>query len=382
MTAIDKLKGSCAGCFACYNVCPERAIEMKLSSEGFYVPYVNEKCNNCGLCEKVCPVLYAPKIERYKVPICYAAWSMNEEIRMKSSSGGVFSELAIDFLRRDGVVYGVVWGKNCVPVHYRATDEEALEKMRGSKYVPSYVGNSYREALNDLEKGNDVLFSGTPCQIAALNKLIELLNVDDSRLCTIDVVCHGVPSLAVFHKYLKYAFGGKKIKSINFRDKELGWSNYQVKVEFEDGSFYSSRYSNNPFYAGYLLNLYLNNICYACPFSKVPRQGDLTLGDFWGAPENLKNEKGVSVVLVNSEKGERILKNLKGIKAFEVPLETATKSNPRIISGNLKKPKSRSKALKANNFKEVAKIIRLEKYKMKALHLIKIPYYAIRRLRR
>jgi len=155
-----------------------------------------------------------------------------------------------------------------------------------------------------------------------------------------------------------------------------------VKVEFEDGSFYSSKHYDDFFFAGFLLNLYLNNICYACPFSKVPRQGDLTLGDFWGAPENLKNEKGVSVVLVNSEKGERILKNLKDIKAFEAPLKTATKSNPRIISGNLKKPKSRSKALKANNFKKVAKIIRLEKYKMKALHLIKIPYYAIRRLRR
>ena len=341
--AIEKIKEKCAGCFACYNVCPQNAINMELSPEGFYIPKLNETCTDCGLCEISCPVLSYPQLKRYPTPITYASWSKDEKVRMKSSSGGVFSELAKTIIEKGGVVYGVIWDNNFFPKHERTTNEKTLEKMRGSKYVPSYVGDAYNKVVEDLKNGKFVLFSGTPCQVAALNKIIEIKNVDNTKLFTVDIVCHGVPSLLVFQKYLRYVSKGKIIENVSFRDKETGWSKYQVKIRFEDGSFYTSKHYEDPFFIGFLQNLYLNTICYECPFSKIPRQGDITLGDFWGAPKNLKNEKGVSIVLVNSKKGAKLLEQVKRLELVEVPINIAVKENPRITSGKLSKPEKREK---------------------------------------
>lgn len=383
--AIEKIKEKCAGCFACYNVCPQNAINMELSPEGFYVPKVNESCTNCELCEISCPVLSYPQLERYSTPITYASWNKDEKVRMKSSSGGIFSELAKTIIEKGGVVCGVIWDNNFSPKHERATNKKTLEKMRGSKYVPSHVGDAYNRVVEDLKNRKPVLFSGTPCQVAALNKIIEEKNVDETKLFTAEIVCHGVPSLVAFHKYLKYISKGKIIKNISFRNKGAGWSKYQVKIEFEDSSFYTSKHYKDPFLIGFLQNLYLNTICYECPFSKIPRQGDITLGDFWGAPKDLKNEKGVSTVLVNSKKGDELLEQVKGLELVEVPINIAVKGNPRITSGKLSKPEIKGKMLevaKKEDFDKILKIITREKRKRRVIFLVKLPILAFRKILR
>ena len=158
-----------------------------------------------------------------------------------------------------------------------------------------------------------------------------------------------------------------------------------MKIKFEDGSFYTSKHYEDPFFAGFLQNLYLNTICYECPFSKIPRQGDITLGDFWGAPKNLKNEKGVSIVLVNSKKGAKLLEQVKRLELVEVPINIAVKENPRITSGKLNKPEKREKILevaKKEDFNKILKIITREKRKRRIIFLVKLPLLAFRKILR
>ncbi|HDH43807.1 MAG TPA: 4Fe-4S dicluster domain-containing protein [Thermococcus sp.] len=354
---------NCIGCFACYNVCPNEAIRIDLTNEGFYVLQINEfKCSDCGLCDKVCPILNLP-IANEDRPVAYASWSKDPEVRVKSSSGGVFSELAKYVLKNGGIVYGVALDENMTAKHIRVDTEDELEKLRGSKYIPSFVGNAYREAIEELKR-KQVLFSGTPCQIAALNNIVKVSKVKINNLITVDIVCHGVPSLKVFRMYLDYISKGRKVRKMSFRDKELGWSNYQIKIEFEDGVVYKATHRfgkvQDPFFKVYLMDLCLNKVCYNCPFSRIPRQGDITLGDFWGVPEDLKDEKGVSIVLVNNKKGKDFLEKVEGLEKMEVSLKLAAKSNKRIVSGDLSVPKAREKVLTAYNFEEIVRIARKE----------------------
>jgi len=368
----------CSGCFGCFNACPHDAIEMIISEEGFYIPNVNEdKCINCGICQKVCPVISVAPVDRFSKPIAYSAWSKSDKTRLTSSSGGIFSELADIILEQDGVVYGVVWDERFHPMHARATknEKETLEKMKGSKYVPSYVGNTYKTVVKDLSEGRKVLFSGTPCQVAALNNFISLKKVDKSNLYTVEIVCHGVPSLIVWESYLERIskkIGKRRITSVKFRDKSAGWSNLTLRIEFDDRRPYVSSWGSDWFCWGFLQNYYLNNLCYDCPFSKIPRQGDVTIGDFWGVPKELYDERGVSIVLVNSEKGKELVeKVLERVILVPIELEIVyetTKINSKIISGKLKKPKQREEIITAarkNGFEAVIEKLMFEKSKKK-----------------
>jgi len=341
---------NCTGCFACYNSCPYNAIEMVENDEGFYHPYINENCTHCGVCQKFCPVINPIRFGDKFSPKFYAGWSKNDETRTNSSSGGIFPELARYILENGGVVFGVAWDENLLPVHVKVTDVDELPQLIGSKYVQSNVGMAHKEALSELRKGKTVLFSGTPCQIAGLNTFLKYSKSKD-KMITVGVVCHGVPSTLIFRKYLKWVKKkyNKKVVGIEFRNKQKGWENYQVVLKLSGGINIQEHYLLNPFYRGYLQNLYLRHSCYHCQFSTISRYEDITLGDFWGVPEELKDVRGVSVVIANTSKGLRLLKTLKNIERIElveVDMETATQKNPRIVTGSFPIPEIRSQLLK------------------------------------
>ncbi|MEM2888471.1 MAG: Coenzyme F420 hydrogenase/dehydrogenase, beta subunit C-terminal domain [Candidatus Bathyarchaeia archaeon] len=380
--AIEVVKERCSGCFGCFNVCPSKAISMELNAEGFYVPIIDKtKCVGCGKCQEICPLISLPVLERFQEPLVYASWSKDERIRLTSSSGGVFTELARTILNKGGVVYGVVWSNDFVPIHVRAESLEVLEGMKGSKYIQSYVGETYHKIIEELDDGIPILFSGTPCQIAALNKIVKEKTY--SNLYTVDIVCLGVPSLTFFKKYIMCTTDGRKIKSIDMRDKSKGWSKYQINIKFEDGTSYVSSYRKDSFFFGYLSTLFLNHVCYNCPLSQVPRQGDVTLGDFWGIGKPLRDERGVSVVLINSANGEELVRSTSNLMLFPFKLQDATKCNRRIINGKLKKPNNREMLIKVINETECKKFIEIlewEKTKYKFMYIMKLPYLALKRM--
>jgi len=343
-------KNECTGCSACYNICPTKAIDMVFSEEGFYVPKIDENlCTNCGKCLTVCPVENMPSLEdRFSNPKTYVAWSLDESIRMSSSSGGIYPELARKVLEQKGTVFAVGWSNEWLPEHKEIVDWEQIPETQGSKYVQSKVGLTYAKTLDQIKQGRKVLFVGTPCQVAGLRSVIRNCVSDElnSKLVLVDLVCHGACSAQVFRKYLYENFGLLNVTSINFRDKHVGWSKFQFRITHKNKEEYAVLHYKDSFFYGFLRNLYLANLCYNCPFSKIPRQGDITLGDFWGVPEKYKDEKGVSVVLVNSKKGEEIFSELiehKRVFAEQMPLETATKSNRRIISGKMTLPWERER---------------------------------------
>lgn len=332
----------CTGCFACYNSCPKDVIQMELNEEGFYIPIVNDKkCSNCNICQEYCPVIreQSGALSGNKLYKVCAALSTNKTVRLESSSGGIFTELAKFVIKNGGVVFGAAWDENWRVIHIIAKNKDGIANLRGSKYLQSYIGYTYKEILELLKENIKVLFVGTPCQVAALKNF-----TNDKNLITIDLVCHGVPSIKVFELYIYYLFHGEKITSISFRNKKTGWEKFCIRIETQSGKVYTKRHFLDPFFSGFLKNVYLRRSCYGCPFNKIPRYGDITLGDYWGVPQNLKNEEGVSVVLINSEKGLKIFEKIiesRRITAFETDIGIATKENPRIITGNFSIPDSR-----------------------------------------
>lgn len=313
---------NCTGCFGCYNSCHLNAIEMKYDEEGFYKPYILSNCVNCGQCEKACPVIQIENNNRCEKS--YAAWSKDKEIILNSSSGGIFSELALEILNENGIVYGVGW-ENGEVKHKRIDKKEDLKELRGSKYLPSFVGESYKQVIKDLKNNKKVLFSGTPCQIAALNKTVK-----NDNLITVDLICHGMPSHKAYEKYCKENFK-KKIEKVDFRNKGTGWTNYSL-------IYYSNILKNNlhyvdKFFFGFLRDIYLGNPCYNCKFKGTEkgdkRQADITLADFWGVPKELYNKNGVSFVVTNNKKGEEYFNKIKNrIFCKEILVEMGLKGNP------------------------------------------------------
>ena len=215
-------KSLCCGCSACYDACPKSAITMIEDKEGFLYPAIDEdKCIDCKLCEKVCPT--KNKKKNKSLLEAYAAYNTDENIRLKSSSGGVFSLIAEYVLRNQGVVYGAAFDENFEVEHLRVASVEELELLRGSKYVQSKLDGIYNLCKKDLEIGKQVLFTGTPCQVSGLKSF---LRKEYDNLVCMDIVCHGVPSRMVWRKYLEYRinFAKSKIVQIAFRLKNEGWT--------------------------------------------------------------------------------------------------------------------------------------------------------------
>lgn len=274
---------------------------MQEDEEGFLYPHVDkENCINCGLCEKVCPVIN--QSEPHKPLKVYAAKNPNEEIRMASSSGGIFTLLAERTINNGGVVFGAKFNDKWEVVHDFTETVEGIAPFRGSKYVQSTIGDNFQKAEQFLKQGREVLFTGTPCQIAGLHKY---LRKDYSNLIAVDVVCHGVPSPLVWREYLKEISGNETLKSISFRDKSTGWKSYSTKYAFKDKCI-MQKASKDIYIQGFLKNLYLRPSCYACPSKAGKSESDITIADYWGIQvkhQELDDDKGVGLILVNNEKG-------------------------------------------------------------------------------
>lgn len=331
-------KENCCGCGSCVQSCPKECISLQCDREGFYYPIVNKDiCINCGLCEKVCPLInVAEKREPINV---FAAKNHDDSIRMKSSSGGVFYDLAKSIIQQGGYVFGASFNANW-NVHHIVIDKiDDIKLLMGSKYVQSNIGNSYRKAKELLQMGCLVLFSGTPCQIAGLHKFLRNKRYDN--LLTVDFLCHGVPSPGVWHRYLeecvfyrsrRQAAAGEntvclslnlcsEIKDIKFRDKQDGWRKYRLVVSKKsvhktdkNSVWLSCIHKENPYMKGFLNDIYLRPSCYACKFKRFQSQSDITLADYWGinrvAPQ-FNDNIGVSMLFINTSKGQTVFNDIK-----------------------------------------------------------------------
>lgn len=300
----------CMGCGACAAVCHFGAIQMADNKDGFKNPVINKSlCKECMKCFNICPA-QNPTYPNSKEPLCYAAMA-KDEIRKISSSGGVFTVLAEFIINMDGYVCGAAFNDDFSVSHIIVNEIEALDRLRGSKYMQSDTNNTYAKTKELLDQNKYVLYTGTPCQIAGL---YAYLQHDYPHLFTVDLVCHGITSSKVFRKYHKDCHNGKKITHIGFKEKEpWGW-HAGMKLSFDDGSEYAAIAQKDPFFNAYLKSLAKNEACEFCTSNAIPRQADLTIGDFWGirkADPSLDDNKGTSVVLINNEKGSELFNNVK-----------------------------------------------------------------------
>ena len=353
-------KQDCCGCRACYNICPHNAISMREDEEGFIYPIIDkEKCVHCGLCQKICPVINAKSNENHSKIETIAAYTKNVKARMCSSSGGIFFELAQKILETKGVVIGAGYDENFNVIHKIIFHKEDLEELQGSKYVQSDTKDTYKETKKLLEDGKRVLYVGTPCQIAGLKAYLKR---DYEELYTCDLVCHGVPSPKVWEKYLDENKKKEKIKECYFRNKDKGWNVFSLKIIYENDKYDRKTLDKDKFLQLFLRNYSLRPSCYHCQFSKFPRVADISLGDFWRVENKyteFKDDKGTSLILINSEKGKQMFNWIKDNLYYrqDCDLEYAIKCNP-CICGSVNEPIEREqffKDLDSMTFEELSK---------------------------
>jgi len=302
----------CTGCSACMNVCPVDAVKMQYNEEGFLMPWVdNDKCIDCGECTGKCPALNT-QYKNKDVPKIFAVMA-EDDIRLKSSSGGVFTVLAEEILDQGGLVCGAAFDDKFRLSHVIINSKSELEPLKNSKYAQSNIDYAYREIKNALDSGKKVLFTGTPCQVAGIKSYI-----GDSydNFYAVDILCHGVPSELVFRKYVdevSVKHTGKKsaLKDIKFRNKDFGWNCKTIHMEFEgcDKPYDKSEDGGDMFEYVYHKNLMLRKSCSDCKFAIYPRQGDISIGDYWGITKldsSMNDRKGTSIVFLNNDKGMQL----------------------------------------------------------------------------
>lgn len=349
----------CTGCAACCNICGKKAIAMQPDKDGFLRPVIDEtKCVSCGKCSKICPVAN-PKLEQAGQPKTFAAYNQNEEERLASSSGGIFTLFAKYVLENGGAVFGAVFDEQFRVKHISVQSEDELDKLRGSKYLQSEIGKTYSEAKQLLQQGRMVLFTGTPCQIEGL---LSFLGKDYDNLYTQDLICHGVPSPLVWEKYVKYRekIASSAVQRAFFRNKKYGWKRYSVSFEFSNDTEYLQTMSEDLYMKSFLRNLSLRPSCYDCQFKKLNRLSDITVADFWGiqniAPE-MDDDKGISLVIVHSEKGQKLWESVQAlIVKKDVDLLDAIKDNSPMTT-SVSVPLNRNKFMKVVKYKRFDKCV-------------------------
>ncbi len=341
MKILDNME-SCYGWGACFNVCPTGAIEMKENTEGFLEPAVDEeKCISCGKCRQVCPSLIC-QYPNEPEPDIYA-FSAEEKVLYNSSSGGMFTFLAEHILKAGGYVVGAAYDSEFHVNHIIIHSIEELDKIRRSKYLQSFTGSTYTEVKTLLEEGESILYSGCPCQIAGL---LRFLGKEYDNLYTVDVLCHGVPSPGLFQEHLNNSYGGiENIRDVEFRSRE-GWS-VLFQVTSKNGDVKTLSDNNSVYMQSFLRDINLRSSCFQCQYSRIPRQGDMTIGDLWGAGSlNLFFEyrKGVSVVLTNNKKGMELFHNVLSTVEYEFNIQklygkgVENPCNINLLNGNIFHP--------------------------------------------
>lgn len=298
-----KYKKECSGCEACSNACPVDAIVMETDELGFKYPKVNmDTCINCNKCEIVCPFINKPSVSTPSQ--CFAVRNTDINVVKRSRSGGVFTALAEEIISRGGIVVGCVMIDPYTACHVISDNMADCALMCGSKYIQSNINDIYKRLLPVLKEGREVLFTGTPCQVSGLKRMINKRYHEN--LFFVDIICHGVSSPSVWKSYLNYL--GQRLSdtplSVNFRNKQaFGWDMHRESILWKDSG---EKVTPFTFYN----DIWLRPACHDCPFASISREGDITLGDLWSyknvAPEMNSDNMGVSSVLINSEKGIRL----------------------------------------------------------------------------
>lgn len=350
MIDLVKDSDSCCGCGACMNVCPKGAIEMREDPAGFKFPHIDtSKCIECGLCLKVCkfenPELAYPRA-------AYICQLKDENTLALSTSGGAFRAMAEKIIERGGVVFGCAYTENkdgLVPTTIAVDNIEELPKLSGSKYVQSEMGFAYKKAKGFLDKGRLVLFSGTPCHISGL---YGYLGKPYDNLYTTDLICHGVPNLKMFQSELlriekKYK---SAVKSFCFRDKRIAaWGKYKYSFELENGEIHNGILYDSAYLDLFLKGEIIRDSCTKCPYARQERVSDITIGDAWGAeiahPDFEKSrggdfnfKKGLSLALINTERGENFFSDLCALKSQQVDYKGMAKFNKLLNSPTRQSP--------------------------------------------
>lgn len=328
----------CTGCTSCANTCPHHAITMQADGEGFLYPTIDKNlCVECGLCMKRCPILFPARQKNESNPKAFALWSYPD--RTISSSGGAFSAFARNVMKKRGKVWGAAFVGKLKCKHVEVDSLDGLVALRGSKYVQSELDSVFSRIKGELQHGIQVLFCGTPCQVAGLQAY---LHKEYENLLTLDLACHGVPSDAVFKAYIKKLSAKKRTNIDNFGFRRLNGWGFAPAVEI------TSKWC--PIYG--IDNLYMRAFdcsalfrlsCYSCPYARIPRIGDCTIADFWGIgrhgkPFKQNVLKGVSLVLVNNKKGEDAISQLEDVFMEQRTLEESLVENHNITSPSVPHP--------------------------------------------
>ncbi|MCI8482469.1 MAG: 4Fe-4S dicluster domain-containing protein [Clostridia bacterium] len=339
-------KNKCTGCSSCLNICPKNCITMKEDEYGILMPNINEEeCIDCKACKRICPE--NNNIE-FKNPIkVYAAWSLNDSTRKKSASGGIAYEMYKHIIKNNGVAVGTEFDENLNLVHKIATSMEEVDKFRGSKYVQSSIGTTFEQTKRFLKEGKRIIFIGTPCQINGLQNFMK--NEDMDNIITVDLICHGVPPIKYLKEYLEYINLNNKIDNITFR----GENNEYITAYKNEKIVYKKNKKEDFYYKSFYNGLFNRENCYQCRYARKERVGDITIGDFWGLgkknPFNYDITDGVSLVLINSEKGYKFISEINA-KIFlqERTIEEALQGNKQLNHPIVKNKKT-------DEFKELYK---------------------------
>ncbi len=360
-----KNKEDCCGCNACTVICPNKCISMSNDEEGFFYPTVDKEiCIDCNLCENVCPILKKRVIivKRFEVPIIYAAYNSDMEVRLDSTSGGIFSALAEKIFFMKGYVAGAIFNEDHTVSHIITNNRERLSEIRSSKYLQSFTNSLYSDVEHLLENKEKVLVCATPCQITAL---YAYLNREYDDLITCDFICKGVNSPKVFIKYiemLEQQYNSRVVR-IKFKNKTFGWHRFSTKIDFANGKSYIKDRYNDLFMIGYLQSgNFARPSCYTCNFKGFPQKADITLADFWGIENidpSMDQDCGTSLIMINSDKGFSFFESLgDAIFKKEFKKEDAEKGNLAMnfpLKAINNDRKAFFEALDMHSFKQVAK---------------------------
>lgn len=325
-------ESDCTGCGACYSVCPKHAITMCEDAKGFLSPVIDESvCVNCMACVKHCPILTCKSANEVPETV-NACWHKDDDVRMKSSSGGAFSAIAEFVLSQGGFVWGAAYDEELKLKYQCIENISEIDKLRRSKYLQCEVGNTFLEIKKQLLQCRLVLFCGTSCHIRGLYEVVG----KNDNLITIDFICHGVPSPKVFRKYIEWIQKkyNDRLISFNFRDKRYGWDNGVLTVgDFEHIGERVFMNSENSYFYGMLHDMFIRPCCHDCKCNGLTRMSDFTIADFWGIGRKLKFKeerqklKGISMVALNTAKAKQILKKLNNIESVQRPINEAFEGN-------------------------------------------------------
>ena len=338
-------KQRCCGCHACVQRCPKACITLIPDAEGFSYPQVDlSRCIDCGLCEKVCPVIHPA--EAHRPQQIFAANNTDPTIRLKSASGGIFTSLAEHILLQNGVVFGARFNDAWEVVHDYTETHEGLASFRCIKYVQSSIGECYRQAENFLKSGRTILFTGTPCQLSGLRCY---LGKSYTNLLAVEIVCHGVPSPGIWQDYLHDLCGNKRPDYVHFRykpesenlqkDLKSGMlspfakkSHVQQYLHIAHGSqiLCAEPHKSNPYIRGFLSDLFLRPSCHACPARSGRSGSDITIADFWGIKKyhrKFYDHHGISLIMIHTPKGLAAWQQL-SLLSIPATYEQALAGNP------------------------------------------------------